>query len=112
MAGGTNNNRHRMRCSRGKQGCNRRFTLPHPLRWYGGAVCCPHCRCDRPTDVEASRRAEQLSQTRCRCSAYPFPHNSGTMRMCKHHPLIEVEPTEEEIDQYQSCLETPRSGVC
>lgn len=72
---------------------------------------CPHCgERIRYYSIEAERRRELAKQDTCHCNAYPFPHRAGSMRMCDTHPLAGVEPTQEEIYDYQGCLETPRSG--
>lgn len=114
--GGKCKNRHRMRCSEGKLGCGRRFTLrKHPLK-YKRDPKCPHCGSIHVRDVEKERRAEQdrrlAAGKLCRCYAYPFPHNAGSLRFCKEHPLMVqgVEPTEDEEYEYEGCLRTPRSG--
>jgi len=109
--GGTNRNRHRMRCSRGKKGCGSRFTLHRPLSSYKRAVKCPYCRSKHVNDVEQDRQREKKRENTCFCNAYPFPHNAGSLRFCKLHPYFGVEPSECEIDDYKNCIDTPRSGV-
>jgi hypothetical protein len=108
--GGTNVNRHRMRCARSKRGCGRRFTLRQPLSRYRRPVRCPYCRSTQVFDAEKERRADQLRQATCFCAAYPFPHRRGSLRMCSRHPLNGQDVTDEEHEQYQACLATPRSS--
>lgn len=100
-----------MRCSRGRDGCGRRFTLKKHPDQYRRTVRCPYCKSYNVTDVEAARRAEQARKDTCRCPNYPFPHTKGTMRMCDHHPLVlaGVDVTEIEYGDYMACLATPRS---
>lgn len=107
--GGTCRNRHRMRCGTGKNGCGARFTLRRHLDLYARAVKCPYCKSLHVRDCEKERRDEQSRRNLCRCDAYPFPHNSGSLRMCSENP-DKNEPSEEEIQDYYGCLETPRSN--
>ena len=108
--GGTNFKRVRMRCTKG--GCRCRFTLKkHPTE-YVKPVRCPRCRAvlDGVGVDERNRRAEQLREDTCRCSAYPFPHKSGSLRACVGHPLAGVvDMTDEEYENYQRVIETPRA---
>lgn len=46
----------------------------------------------------------------CYCNAYPFPHRARSMRFCEEHPLADVTATDEEWEQYENCIRTPRSG--
>lgn len=74
---------------------------------------CPVCRKDdRLWCEEESRRRELAKQDRCTCDAYPFPHRSGSLAMCVNNPdrIAGKEPTQEQIHDYRSCLETPRSA--
>ena len=74
---------------------------------------CPYCKeTIRIRSIEQERRRELAKQDACHCNAYPFPHRKGTLRMRHHHPMIDVEPTDEEIYDYEACLATPRSGWC
>jgi len=107
-------NRHRMRCYScyyHKRGSGR-FTLKRHPDLYVRMVKCPVCGTTNVKSVEADRRREMAASSTCDCNPYPFPHKSGTMRMCINHPLVlmGVDPTEEEISDYQGCLDTPRSG--
>lgn len=111
----TTANRHRMRCYKCKRNCkycSGRFTLKRHPDKYKRTVKCPCCKNENVYSVEDERRAELARQERCICNNYPFPHNKGTLRMCEHHPLARVEPTEEEMHEYRACLETPRTGFC
>lgn len=105
-------NRHRMRCSQGAAGCGRRFTLRRHPDLYVRTVKCPHCGSLNVRSDEKNRRRELVRQATCYCAMYPFPHRTGSLRMCLEHPLSGTEPTDEEILQYQECIATRRSGVC
>lgn len=104
--------RHRMRCHRGQLGCGRRFTLRRDPKSYKRGVRCPHCRSEHVYSVERQRREEMERRRRagrlCRCSAYPFPHEMATLRMCDHWAEPNVEPTAQEWEQFETCWKTPR----
>ena len=109
-AGGTNAHRHRYRCNRCKYDldhqCSGRFTLKNNKQ----EIKCPCCgETERIYDAEINEQKRNQRRS-CNCNAYPFLHRKGGMRMCEHHKLKEVEPTEEEWRDYQGCLETERSG--
>lgn len=99
-------NRHRMRCSR----CRARFTLKRHPDLYQRAVRCPSCQSLTVYSCEAARRRELAKQETCHCPNFPFPHRSGSLRLCWNHPKIEQSPTEEEVEHYKSILATPRSS--
>ena len=101
--------RHRMRCS----SCGTRFALKRHPDLYVRIVKCPDCKSMNVYSAEASRRREVENQNTCCCNAYPFPHRAGSLRMCHEHHLglLGVDPTDEEIRNYQACLATPRSGA-
>lgn len=99
-----------MRCSEGKQGCGSRFTLRQHPKLYARAVRCPHCKSLVTNSVEKARRAEANNAGTCHCHMYPFPHRVGSLRMCLLNTNAH-KPTEEEIQDYYGCLETPRSGT-
>lgn len=98
-----------MRC--GVEKCRTRFTLKKAPHLYKRRIKCPTCGdYFKVRSVEAERQRELAKQDTCRCSAYPFPHRKGSMRMCDHHRLRDVDITDDEYREYMYCLETPRSG--
>lgn len=101
---------HRFRCSAGAQGCNRYFRVSLKKLKTAPEVKCPHCGCDKVYDVEKWRRKNMDEQTKCNCAPIPFRHRRGSVRMCVHHKLHGVEPTEAELEQYQQMIDTPRTG--
>lgn len=103
---GKTGRRHRIRC----RDCRTRFTLRRSPEQYRRAVRCPDCRSLNVRSVEMERRREVRRQKTCCCFAYPFPHRAGSLRMCHEHPLSMEQPTDEEIDAYQTTLATPRQG--
>jgi hypothetical protein len=104
--------RWRMRCNTcAAAGRSYRFTLKRHPDLYHHLPKCPRCgEKIRLHSAEEQRRRELAKRTSCTCSAYPFPHRSGSLRFCDHHPLINVDGTDQECLDYQACLETPRSG--
>ena len=101
--------RHRMRCSRGRHGCGRRFTLKRHPDSYKRSPKCPYCKSVFVISVEMERRQELANQETCKCSFIPFPHRKGTVLGCEHHPKPFDEWTEDDERDYQYMLETPRS---
>lgn len=111
-------NRHRMRCNACRRRLRRiygkdasaRFTLKrHPLD-YKREPKCPVCKSTDVASIEPIRARELASQARCYCSAYPFPHRYGSLRLCEGHRLRDVEPDADEWRDYEACLATPRTG--
>lgn len=100
-----------MRCSRHRLlGCGRRFLLKRAPWKYARAPKCPHCGSVHVEDHTAERLVKHRREAseRCYCTAYPFPHRGGTLRMCERHALAHVEPTDDEIAQWEACMMTPR----
>lgn len=58
------------------------------------------------------RLKELENRAICKCSAYPFPHGAGELRMCVHHPSDHIEPTEEEWAEYEITLKAERGSTC
>jgi len=69
---------------------------------------CPHCGCKKFFNIERWRRDAMRKKPRCSCNSYPFPHEKGTLRFCVHHERFDADPTEEELRDYESLIETPR----
>lgn len=109
---GKTGKRHRMRCSK----CGGRFTLKRHPDTYRRAVKCPvtTCKSLHVYSCEASRRRELKRQNTCYCSAYPFPHRSGSLLFCRENPAWEngFDPSDEDIECYHKTLDTPRSRYC
>lgn len=97
-----------MRCSKGVNGCHRRFTIKHPPAWYKHWPKCPHCGSQHTFSVEKAVRAARERQGFCKCPAYPFPHRQGGLRLCARHRLVGMPPTEDEAREYESVLACPR----
>lgn len=100
----------RYRC--GVEKCRTRFRHKKRLK---REPKCPACGDTiRVRDIEAERLRELAKQERCECNWYPFPHRAGTLTMCELNPdrAAGIEPTAEDISDYQACLDTPRSGFC
>lgn len=104
----------RLRCSEGKSGCGKYFSLPKHPDLYSRKPKCPHCGCLKYQLIDKWRQAEKRRQKRndqlCYCNAYPFPHVKGSLRFCKYHEKYDVEPTPEEFEAYQNVLDTPRGA--
>ena len=98
---------HRVRCNRRK--CQARDRIKRPLEDYVRRPKCKACGGNLHS-IDAIRWREIAKQDTCYCSGYPFPHRKGSLRFCDHHPDFGNEPSAEDWLQYQSCLETPRSG--
>lgn len=101
---------HRVRCS--NHNCRIRFRVKkHPDLYSAFRPKCPECG-SSVLSIEKERRNELIKQDTCYCFAYPFPHRAGSLRMCDNNPLFirMVEPTDDEWQEYQDCLKTPRSG--
>jgi hypothetical protein len=98
-----------MRCSRGRNGCGRRFTLKRSPDTYVRSPKCPYCKSFNVYSVEMERRIEQARQDTCRCASLPFPHRKGAILGCAHHPKPDEEWTEDDYRDYEACLATPRS---
>lgn len=85
----------------------------HPSQ-YKRVVRCPTCKSDDVVSVEHLHRAQMRKRAEsgmlCKCTAYPFPHERGSLRMCDHHTLADVDPSEDEWRDYEACLATPRSA--
>ena len=107
MVSTTRTKRERYRCS--DKSCLTRFKV---LRKRVRPPRCPVCGSTKVYSIEDSRRRQADRQDTCECTRYPFPHKRGSLRMCEYHPLIGVEPTEDEIADYEACLATPRSSFC
>ncbi len=123
--GGSNAKRFRMKCrdcfNRYKRAwrkgntdycCSGRFTLrKHPdkyvLQRYKN---CPCCGSSNVMIVEHQRRRETAKQNTCYCHHIPFPHKKGELLGCEHHPKDYDDWTEEDHQQFQDMLATPRSG--
>lgn len=101
-----------MRCSRGKSGCGRRFTLVKAPHKYAKAPRCPFCRStkliDNNNDVIENTKRRKRRGTTCYCTGYPFPHQKGSLRFCTHHPEWGEEPSQEQLYEYETTLDTPR----
>lgn len=95
---------HRVRCG----SCRTRYRIKrHPDDY----VRRPRCGCGgNLNSIEAERRRELAKQERCTCMAIPFPHRAGSLRFCELHPRSEIEPTDEEWQDFEYLLATPRSG--
>lgn len=103
--------RERCRCNACRRaGHHGRFTLRRKLHLYKRQPRCPDCGSTDIVSVEAIRRRELAKQTRCRCQWVPFPHRRGTVLGCEHHAVPMHEFDDDQIDQYQSMLATPRSS--
>lgn len=127
MHGGTNAKRHRMLCKDCRNRYQRaykkgvpvekrptfgRFTLArHPDKYKrASATNCPHCGGSNIKSVEAQRRREYAKKDICYCNPIPFPHENKSIMGCINHPKPYDEWTDEDHEQYQAMLETPRSG--
>ncbi len=106
----TTRQRVRFRCA--AERCRLRFHKKR--RWWqehGHEPKCPACGAPS-RDIEAERLRELAQQDRCTCSAYPFPHRAGSLRMCVRHAMSAVYPSDDEIRDYEQLLATPRSEAC
>ncbi len=99
---------HRVRCGNTK--CRTRFRIKRHPDSYKIKRKCPGCGGTRLRSIEAERKREAAKQKRCYCSAYPFPHQAGSMRFCEEHSLADVTATPEEWDAYENTIRTDRSG--
>ena len=108
MTSKTRYNRHRVQCTN-THGCGARDVLKKHPDEYKRRPRCGVCG-GNVYSIEKARRNELTKQDTCYCLPYPFPHKRGSLRMCTGHPLADAEPTDEEWEQYQECLQTPRSG--
>ena len=99
-----------MRCSQGKDGCGRRFSLPRHPNQYLRDPRCPYCGCTKLQDVEEDEKKNGKRRERCNCPGYPFPHVKGDLRMCNHHPDFGKEPTDLEMEDYDVVLSTQRGS--
>lgn len=97
---------HRVRC----RNCRSRQRIKRHPDDYKIARRCLGCGSTKLYSIEEERRRELKKQETCYCMAIPFPHRKGSLRFCEHHPLADVVATEEEWEQYQGIIETPRSG--
>lgn len=105
--------RYRMRC----RDCDRdpargsgRFTLKkHPDK-YVRPVKCPACKGTNLYHAEQEKR-NWNTRNLCRCAGYPFRHRAGSLRFCDQNPqhALGFPPTDEEIEQHQTIIETPRT---
>lgn len=102
--------RHRMQC--GKRQCRKRFTLPKHPKYLKDKPTCPKCLTDKVHSVEKHRRDELKKQNTHSCPAYPFPHRKGSLIMCSFHPrrLQGIEPTEQEIEEYEGTMSRDRTA--
>ena len=66
---------------------------------------------ERLSSQEKDRRLELERRPSHSCTGYPFPHVPGTLRMCVDHPeyVMGFEPTDEEKQDYEAVIATPRS---
>lgn len=103
--------KYAMRCAN-KKACGRRFTLDKPPHRYYRPVKCPHCKGHNVLDVNATVQNERARNKRegrtCYCTGYPFPHRDGTLRFCKGHPSYGLEPSAQELRDYDNTIDTPR----
>lgn len=104
--GSSTKGHHRMRCR--DYTCYKRVTLKRHPSEYKREPRCKFCGGELRS-VEMERLRELAKKDTCYCNAYPFPHQKGTLRMCDHHPQINEQVTEEEYQDYLSCLSTPRT---
>jgi len=97
--------RTRYRCNSTKK-CGYRFAVRSK---NNQPTCCPVCGGNIGC-VEGQRLRELAKQTQCNCMAYPFPHQSGSLRMCAEHK-DKSEPSAADVDDYKRVLQTPRTGT-
>lgn len=103
--------RHRMRC--GVVSCRHRFTLKRHPDNYKRTIKCPKCGdSTKVHSVEEERKRELAKQDTCYCPMYPFPHRSGSLRLCDNHPAVVSGEScsEEEYQDYLAIMEVPRGG--
>ena len=97
----------RVQCRNNK--CRTRDRIKKRLEEYKREKRCVVCG-GPLRSIEAERRRELAKQETCYCGPIPFPHREGSLRFCEHHPLVDVEPTDEEWEDYEGMCMTPRSG--
>lgn len=100
----------RYRCSQGKHGCAGYFRVSLAKLRVSPDVKCPHCGCDKVFKIDKWRLNDLAKQKKCNCAPIPFLHRKGSLRFCVHHKLAAVEPTEQELHEYEYLISTPRQG--
>lgn len=109
--------KHRCRCKdcrNNKCVCNGRFTIRvgRVPSLEAGLIKCPCCKGENVVSLEkAYRKAEENRAKKnppCYCNPVPFPHRSGSHRMCLNHPLANVPLTEDEERDWIEILENKK----
>lgn len=96
--------RWQMRCYKcyyHKRGSGR-FTIKRNPKLYKRPVKCPTCGNENVKSKKEEHDKKMAKRDICFCAAYHFRHERGSLRFCKDHPLIEQQPDEDEIRNYEA----------